>query len=81
MKLLSLKSVYEDEVNGITEQSIDDITLNIDEVSSFNPSTEEGHTTVTMKNGISYELVCGYEEFLGLIIKYSDLPIVRINCN
>lgn len=81
MTFLSCKSVYSDEENGIENISIDDLSLNTDEISTFNPATEEGHTTVTMKNGISHEVLVEYNEFLNLVMKYSDLPIVRISTN
>lgn len=81
MTFLSCKSVFADTENCVEKNVVDDLSLNVDEISSFNPATEDGHITVTMKNGISHEVICGYEKFLGLVVKYSDLPIVRINCN
>jgi hypothetical protein len=74
MTFIQVNSVFDD--NGL--EDVDRLSLNVEEVSSFNPSSDGRHTTVNMKNGSSHCIVCSYDEFARLMsIKHPFIVFIN----
>jgi hypothetical protein len=68
MVFVQTRCVFEiEDEAGLSQLHTEEISINVEDISAFSASNDKDCTTVEMKGGTIYEIICAYERFASMI--------------